>query len=137
MAQQSQADRKSQLIADLERSRTELGRSLSGVRQDLDVGSHLKHAFARQKTAWLAGAVIAGWILSRIPARKKSAPKSSVKTSPRTELKETERAGIWLALLSLLGTLIKPAVTAFVSRKIAQYVENNQDDSSPPRNARR
>ena len=138
MAQQSQADRKSQLIADLERSRAVLGSSLGGVRQDLDVGSHLKHAFARQKTVWLTGAVITGWIISRIPARKKTASsKSSGKMSVGKEIKEAERTGIWLVLLSFLGTLIKPAVTAFVSRKITQYVEKNQDDSSLPRNARR
>jgi len=134
MAQQFQADRKSQLISALERSRAELGWGVSSVRQDLNISSHLRDSFLRQKTIWLSGAAITGWILSRLPARKKTVIKnSSGKSFGKNELKEVERTGIWLALLSILGSILKPAVTKFVSAKLTQYVEQHQHESPMPR----
>jgi hypothetical protein len=127
MAAQPASDRKSQLIAELERSRAELDRSLRGVRYDLKVGPHLQHAFLRHKGVWLAGAALAGWLISRLPARKKAMPNNSGARHQNSanRPKEPERAGVVLAVLSVLGAVLKPAVTAFASKQIAELVKKN------------
>ncbi len=134
MAEQSKADRKSQLIAELERSRSEWARSIRGVRHDLDVGAHLKHAFVRQKTAWLTGAAITGWVLAKLPSRKKTPKAASARAS---KLKDKERGGLLLTVLSLAVTLLRPAATAFASRKIAEFASRNgHEPKSRPSYAR-
>ena len=116
----AQSNRKAQLIAEIERSRADLAVNLRGVRSDISVGSRIKRGFSKQKTVWLAGAAVAGWLLTRIPARKKAAaPAVSEVASKHT--KENERKGIALALLSVAVTLLKPAATAFAQKKIAEF----------------
>ena len=140
MAEQPQRDRKSQLIAELERSRAELARSGRGVRRDLDVGAHLKHSILRQKTAWLTGAAVTGWALARLPGifrKKKARQESEAPAARQIRQKEKERGGLLLAALSLAGTLLKPAITAFVSRKIADLASKNQPGNGAPPQFRR
>ncbi len=140
MAEQSQRDeeRKSQLIAELERSRAGLARDMRGVRQGLDVGSHVKHAILRQKTLWFTGAAVTGWLLSRIPGRLKE-PKEKPQTLLSRfmpEPKEAKRSGWLLALLGLAGTLLKPAVTSFLTHKLTEFATRDHQPE-PPRRASR
>jgi len=113
--------RKAQLIADLEWSRNELAASVRAARSDLDLVARFKHSVAHRKTAWLSGAAVAGWILSRLPGRKKvSPPKASAKASPN-KLSQAERTGFLLALLGGLFKLVQPALTALISRKVTDF----------------
>jgi len=121
MAEQSQADRKSQLIAELERSRSDLARDLRGVRHGLDVGAHLRHAFVRQKAAWLGGAALTGWLLSRLPSRRKAVPRGDKPLAGMPKPKQSERGGLLLAALGVAGTILKPAITALATRKIKEF----------------
>ncbi len=52
-------------------SRMAFARNLRAVRHDLDVPTHLTHAFRRHKTLYLTGAAGVGWVLARLPVRKK------------------------------------------------------------------
>ncbi len=137
MAEQSPHDRKSQLIAELERSRSEIGLSVRSLRRDLDVGAHLREAFVKRKAVWLSGAAITGWLISRIPPRKvKLAPPSPEEKRGATTWKDIQR-GFFLAVLSFLGTLVRPALTAFASHKLTEYVTRNGHAAAPPPYARR
>lgn len=140
MVEQSQTDRKSQLIAELERSRSELARGLRGVRYDVSLAPHLKHAFVRHKSLWLLGAAAAGWVLSRLPAHSKKTSKKNgaalLDRSPKKQ-KESERAGIALAIVGVLGTLFKPAIKAFATRQITEFVKKNIETPFSRSHARR
>jgi len=124
MAKQSQvtrADRKAELISELAWSRAELARNLHDARNDLDLVAHLKHSVVQRKTAWITGAAVAGWILSRLPGRKKKQPEPKalhVENSRRS----TERTGILLAILGALFNLFRPILTALATRKINAMV---------------
>ena len=120
MAEQAQADRKAQLVQELELSRAGLAVSLGGVRQDLNLSAHLKKAIARRKFAWLAGAVVGGLILTRFIFRKKK-PVHGEAEARIGQLNQSGRAGAWLSVLGLMVSLLKPAVTNFLSQRLADY----------------
>ena len=111
-------DRKEELISELGWARAELSRNLHDARNDLDLVSHFKHSVTHRKTAWFAGAAVVGWVLSRLPGRRKADPKAH-RQSTET-LKEVERAGLLLTLLNVLFTVFKPALTALASKKITE-----------------
>lgn len=119
MAQQH--DRKAELIADLERSRIGMGRNFRGMRGNLNVTSHLRAAFFRQKAVWITGALLGGWLLTRIPARRKQV---SLSTHPVAAVAkpEKESKGFLWAALGLAATLLRPAITSFATQKLAEFV---------------
>ena len=120
MAQQSQmnsADRKAELISELAWSRAQLARNLHDARTDLDLVAHFKHSVVHRKTAWITGAAAVGWILSRLPGRKKKQPKQ--KDLHMGDSKAVyEKTGVLLAILGMLFNLFKPLLTTLASHKI-------------------
>jgi len=123
-------DRKAQLVAELEQSRQRMGREFQQIRGGLNVTSHLRTAFFRQKTVWITGALLGGWLLTRLPARKKKAAPVKI-----VEARES-RSAVW-AILGLLATLLKPAVTSILSEKLAEYLARRQSVSPPGRSVPR
>ena len=135
MADQAEGNRKAQLVYELERSRSEFARSARGVRRGVSVTAVLKRAVVRRKLATLVGAVVAGLVLTRLLFRKKKADPgqyaaAAMPAMPRS--KEGERAAFLLGVLGLLVTLVKPAVTSFLSRKIADYASGDGHVTAGP-----
>ena len=135
MAEKSQvtrADRKAELISELAWSRAEMSRDLHDARNDLDLVAHLKHSVVQRKTIWLTGAAVAGWVLSRLPVRrKKSEPKALHVSVSR---KSTERNGMLLAILGALFSMFRPVLTSLATRKISELAARQGGDwRNPPR----
>lgn len=119
--------RKAQLIAELEEARAGIARSARGLKGSMNVGTHLKQAVSRQKTLWIGGALISGWLLTKLPGRKKKeAPKFIY-----AKAKEPDSKGFLLAALGLAGTLLRPVITSFVTQKLADLAERHQAESYP------
>ncbi|HWL54789.1 MAG TPA: hypothetical protein VNQ90_20270 [Chthoniobacteraceae bacterium] len=116
MAESFEEDRKAALVARLERSRREISRNVDGVRHDLDVRTQLRSSVVRQKGFWLSGAAVAGWLLAGWPRRRKALPAPSRKK----EVSARRGGGFLLALFGLIGSIIKPAVTSFLTRKLRE-----------------
>ena len=135
MAEHSAAGRKAELIAELERSRRELAGNIRGIRRDVSVGTHLKVAFARRKTAFLVGAALVGWVLSRLPSRK--ARRTAAPTVASTQDKENPKSAFWFTLLTFAITVMKPALTAIASRKLTEFATRDQSEGRPRRHAGR
>lgn len=114
------AQRKAELLAELEASRAQLSRALRAAGEDLNVAARLKHSIVQQKTAWFTGAAIAGWVLSRLPGRRNAPAASQRPAEALGWAQKTERAGFWLAVLNFLFNLCKPFLTALATRKIGQ-----------------
>ena len=126
MADQANADRKSQLILEIERSRSGIARSLRGVKQDVSVTARLKRAVARSKFVSIAAAGVAGLVVTRLLFHKKKAViELPAETQLAGRLRETERAGFWLSVLGLLVTVLKPVMTSMLSRKLADFAARN------------
>lgn len=122
MVEHTPGDDKAELIAQLDRARAQFARSLGNLRRDADLGSHLRHSFSAHKTAWIGSAGIAGWLLSRLPARRK---KIIVHKETGETAKEIASAGLAIAILKTLFTLFRPMIVGFASKKIADMAKKN------------
>lgn len=111
---------KAELIAEIERARARLGGSLAGLRRDADLGARAKNLFSRHKAAWISGAGIAGWVLSRLPARKIKTPGLPGKKEG-FKLREIAETSLFIGALKFLFNLFRPFITAFARRKISDF----------------
>src|SRR6202162_372603 len=109
-----QGERK-QIAADLARMRVQLSEQSLLVRRDLDVGRRMSESLRKHSWGWMSVAAIFGWLLSRLPARKKKiyvAANSDKKVSYHEGFIGQVWKGIW--------SIAKPIVVAYVTKKIAE-----------------
>ena len=71
MAGSAQHD-KHAIVAELAAARARLSATGEALRRSLDVTERAKENFKRHKPAWLSGAAIVGFVLSKLPSRKKT-----------------------------------------------------------------
>ena len=71
MAGSAQHD-KHAIVAEIAAARTRLSATGEALRRSLDVTERAKENFKRHKPAWLSGAAIVGFVLSKLPSRKKT-----------------------------------------------------------------
>ena len=124
MAQQSEvtrADRKAELISELAWARAEMARDVHEARNDLDLVARFRHSVAHRRTAWITGAAAVGWILSRLPGRKKRQPAAKA-LHVGEAAGSSGRAAFWLAILGALFNLFKPVLTKLASHKINEMM---------------
>ena len=60
------------IVAELAAARARLSVTGDDLRRSLDVTARAKESFKRHKPAWLSGAAIFGFVLSKLPSRKKT-----------------------------------------------------------------
>ncbi len=121
MAESFEEDYKAAIIARLERSRRGISRNVDGLRHDLDVRAQIKSSVIHQKTLWLSGAAVAGWLLSGWPRRRKALP-APAPSKRKSQKVDSGRGGggLMLAFFGLLGSILKPAITSFLTRKLKE-----------------
>jgi hypothetical protein len=109
-------DERKRIIAELARRRVELIEQSLLVRRDLDVGRRMSDSVRRHSWVWMTVAAIFGWLLSRLPARKK---KIYVQAANSEKLKSNHQgfvAQIWRGMWSIA----KPVIVAYVTKRIAE-----------------
>jgi len=123
MVEHTGPDHKAALIAEIATARAGISRSFGGLRRDADISAHIKSSFSNHKTAWLGGAGIAGWVLSRLPARKKKV-KVFVDKNEGHKVRDVAEAGMQAGLvfgiLKFLFSLFRPVIMAFATKKITE-----------------
>jgi hypothetical protein len=103
-------------------SRDRLARDLSGVRYELDFPLKFRKSFQRQTAIWIGAAIVIGVVFAVMPARtKKVRLKGKAKSRAEHEKEGILGAGLALGALKLLATMLKPTITAFVTKKMAGY----------------
>ena len=115
----AESRRKTELAADLDRARAALARNFDALRQDMDVGTHLKGSFHKHKTAYIGGATVFGLLLSKLPPRKK---KVYVEKKSKGIVKDAEKAGLWLVLLEFMFKALRPFITSLVAKGVTEFV---------------
>jgi hypothetical protein len=113
-------ERKAELTAQLARSRTHLAGNWHGLRRDLDFATRARRAFVRHPAVWIGGAVLLGLFVARLPLRRKKAAPVARKRAEST-VEKVEKAGLLLAALRFAFNLARPALTAWVTRRAAEY----------------
>jgi hypothetical protein len=110
---------KERIAAKLARIRNELSDQSLLLRQNLDVGRQMSDSLRRHSWGWMSIAAIFGWLLSRLPARKK---KIYVDTAGSQKPKSR---GIGLSGHIWKGawSIAKPLLTAYLTSRIAEKIK--------------
>lgn len=112
---------KQEILAEIQLSRTALARDFSGLRREFDFQAKIKNSIRRNATAWLSGAVITGFLFSRRPAAKASSRRKS--KDEATLEATTAKLGTWgllMAMAKWLLPIVRPMLSAYSARKIAE-----------------
>jgi hypothetical protein len=112
--------RKAELIAELARSRSRLSTNFAGLRSDLDFPAKARRAFSQNPAIWIGGAALFGLAFSRWLGRpKKVVVDRRGKTAP---LAKAGKAGFMLGMLKIAFDLTRPALTGWLTQRVADYL---------------
>ena len=121
--------RKASLIAELEISRSEMRSALAQCEESLDVVAQVRRNVRENKIAWLAGAVVLGYIASKVLGRTLggAAARSSTDAIDSSDLSDTaaatgsdssrRSARVWDAA-TFVFDLAKPTLFAWASARL-------------------
>ena len=112
---------KTELTLRLTQSRRVISRQLGDLKEDLDISSHIKQSFLKNKIPWLGAVTFLGWgLFSRLG--KQRTVHSEKKSDPKPFLQK--KPALFPIVASLLFQAARPALAAFVTRKIADLGSN-------------
>lgn len=110
-----------ELRQEIAHSRDRLARDLSGLRYELDLPLKFRKSVQRHTSGWVAGAALAGVTMMMLPARQKKVYVKTKSGKKGDAPKGLLEAGFAIGALKLVGTLARPIVMKFLSRKISGY----------------
>ncbi len=110
-----------ELRQEVAHSRDRLARDLSGLRYELDFPLKFRKSFQRQTVLWITAAVVIGVVFAVMPARTKRLPLKAKRKIGSDPNEGILGAGLALGALKLAVTLLKPAITNFISKKMSGY----------------
>lgn len=127
------ADRKRELIAQLDRARSRAAANKAELEQDLKVGDRvneisdklkdgLKDNVDHNRGIWLGGAALIGLLISKIPPRTKVLVGGSTNTKVSKETKQAGKAGILMAVLTWAFSMVRPMLISWGTRKAQEYL---------------
>lgn len=110
-----------ELRQEIAHSRDRLSRDLAGLRYEFDFPLKFRKSFQRKTGVWVAGAAVLGVLLSVFPARSKNVKvKASIKDKGEKQKEGLLGAGLAVGVLKLVATLLKPAVTNYVTKRMSR-----------------
>jgi hypothetical protein len=109
-------DERKRITAELARKRVELVEQSLLLRRDLDVGRRMSDSFRKHSWGWMSVAAIFGWILSRLPARKKKIYITTADSGRSRSAGDGLMVQIWKGIWSI----VKPIAVAYATKKIAE-----------------
>jgi hypothetical protein len=112
----SREEQKERISRELAEARLAISQSGSQLCENLNIGKHLRTSIHRHSFLWATAAAIFGWILSRLPARKKKVYIESSGPGTRRRKKKGLGAKFWSGLWSFS----KPLLTAYLTKKLAE-----------------
>jgi hypothetical protein len=120
-------DAKRRIVSELAEVRLGLASTAAIVKERLDIPARLSASVRRNSWSWVSLAAIVGWVLARLPFRRK---KIYVEAGSHRRLKGVEKqAGrkrdlAWI-LWDGVWSLAKPLLAAYLGRKLAQTTGNS------------
>jgi hypothetical protein len=109
-------DERKRITAELARRRIELSDQSLLVRRNLDFERRISDSVRTHSWSWMSVAAIFGWLLSRLPARKKKVYLQAATSEKRGRPNEGLVGQIWKGVWSIA----KPLVMAYLTKKIAE-----------------
>jgi len=113
--------RKEQLRSELAQARSTLSTRSASVGESLDFKARISKSIARNAVAWIGGAVLLGFILSRLPARKaKVRPRESAGSD---QAETAAKAGLLVAVLKFAFDAARPALLKVLVSQLQPIIE--------------
>lgn len=109
----------SELVAQAEAARLQLGKSHAEVKQKLDFPNRIKESLKAEPVKWLGGSAAVGLMGSFLLRSKK---KSKLKTEPIKSAKK--QRNLLLAALGLIFTTLKPVLKTYATKLLKDYFKN-------------
>ena len=117
--------RKNELIAELARARSGMTLHSGQVGYQTDVGRRVKSSFRQHLGIWLSGALFTGGMISLLPAREEKVYVNPLSKDGKGKLAaaaKPARGGFFLSLIKALTPIVKPILTAFITKQLAGLV---------------
>jgi hypothetical protein len=109
-------DERKRIAGELARRRAEITDQSLLLRRDLNIGHRMSDSLRKHSWGWMSIAAMFGWLLSRLPARKKKIYVHSASSEKWKPPKESLMLQVWKGLWSIA----KPLVVAYVTKQIAE-----------------
>jgi hypothetical protein len=118
--------RKNELIAELARARSGMALHGGQVRYQADVNRRLKASVKDNVGRWIAGALVTGGVISLLPMRERKVYVNPLSKGGRSKASapppRPSGGGFWASFFRALVPLLKPLLTAFVTKQLANVV---------------
>lgn len=105
---------KSELIAELARTRARLSKSSADLARSFDVSERAKESFRSHRGIWIGTMAVAGVILAKIVMRKKAV----------TSVATASKAGLALGAAKIAWNFARPAIIAFATKRLGGLAQN-------------
>lgn len=119
-------NRKSEILAELARSRAAIRRDTNAVSAQFDVTARMRRSVVTRPIAWLGGAAALGYILAGPKTRTKTVVKTQREKPGRPSKPAPRPLGFWGILLSLFRLavpLVRPALSAYAARRLGSFAD--------------
>ncbi len=125
--------RKGEIRAELAAARTQFTRNWVALKEDANIPKRFRESVRERKVFWISAATVIGFILSRLPARKKEV---LVDAKSRKKIKNRKKAGLLMTLMKLGFGVLKPTITAYATKKLADVAAFAAESRSTDADAR-
>lgn len=119
---------KSELLAEVARSRAAVARDSAALRTELDFAAKLRASVKKSPFAWLGGAAAIGYMLAGPKTRTKTVTKvvkgAGSSSKPRNDQRPAR--GVFDFLLTafkLSLPLLRPALSAYAAKRFGEFAE--------------
>jgi hypothetical protein len=114
-------DERHRLIEQLASLRLDLNRQTAVVREDLNLKRHVQNSIRKYSWGWVSFAAMFGWLLSRLPARKKKVYLHALPSGngKRPKVGKGVVAGLVLLAWNAAWALGKPLLTAYLTKRFS------------------
>jgi len=126
MAKRSGNKSSKELKQEIARSREDVERRLSRVRQEADLPAKIRRSVRREPVPWIVGAIAVGLLVTAVVTRRKKVyvtPKGTTKS--KSGMLE---AGFLLGVARILAGLAKPVVVSFLEKQLGSSVSRGRSD---------
>jgi hypothetical protein len=118
---------KQQIVAALTEVRVQVQNEMSHLRRTLNMKQHFLASYKNHPWEWASGAAMVGWLLSRLPARKKRIYMYSSTQKPVKNPAEGPLGKLWKEVWKIS----KPLIAAYVAKVLAEQKLNYPKSGGP------